>query len=139
MGPASAAILPPRRLLERQNAELAAELLAAQQATGQLSARLDASRTLCDQLQRALVDATGPQVPSPLLHSLRRPRNAYRKVWRVVVQLFQMLRQVVGVHPSSAVRVLCDWQCKAYLNSAAWSDTFDGPRHMAAAVRRKPP
>ena len=66
MGPPSAAILPPRRLLERQNAELAAELLAAQQATGQLSARLDASRTLCDQLQRALVDATGPQVPPSL-------------------------------------------------------------------------
>lgn len=67
-GPQSAAPMPSHRFLERQNAELSAELITAQAASRQLEARLDASRTLCDQLQRALVDAACPQVtqgPAP--------------------------------------------------------------------------
>lgn len=60
-GPQSAAPIPSHQFLERRNAELSAELMTAQGAARQLESRLDASRTLCDQLQRALVDAASPQ------------------------------------------------------------------------------
>lgn len=52
----------PRAVLERHNAELEAELLHMHTNCGQLKARLDASQALCNELQRALVDAHTPQV-----------------------------------------------------------------------------
>lgn len=52
-------------MLERQNAELEAELLHMHTQCGQLGARLDASQALCNELQRALVDAHTPQVIDP--------------------------------------------------------------------------
>ena len=53
---------PGRSVLERQNAELEAELLQMHTNVGQLTARLDASQSLCNELQRALVDSMQPQV-----------------------------------------------------------------------------